>query len=139
SATRTDEVVAFDWQDAVCDPRLPAGEFTADWRGRLWARGAGNYTIACYVQGNVTVKLAGKTVISGRAEQPRWISSQPLKLEFDYYPLEISYRRTHAKGQLALFWSGPDFRLEPVPERALVHHREQSPSIEFDRGRQLAS
>src|SRR5262245_11482374 len=93
SATRSDEVVAFDWQDAACDPRLLPGAFTAEWRGRLWARGAGSYTIACYAQGDVTVKLAGKTVLSGRAEQPQWISSQPLELEFDYHPLEISFRR----------------------------------------------
>src|SRR5438105_9111739 len=57
-AVRTDEVIAFDWQNAACDPRLPAGEFTAAWRGRLWARGAGSYTIACYLQGEVAVKVA---------------------------------------------------------------------------------
>jgi len=139
SATRSDETIAFDWQDAACDPRLAAGKFTAQWRGRLWARGAGSYTLACYVQGEVTVTLAGKTVISGRAEQPKWLSSQPLELEFDYHPLEISFRRTQAKGQLALFWSGPDFRLEPLQERALVHERDKTPSIEFERGRQLAA
>ncbi|MBW8883383.1 MAG: c-type cytochrome, partial [Planctomycetia bacterium] len=94
---------------------------------------------ACYVQGEVTVTLAGKTVISGRAEQPKWLSSQPLELEFDYHPLEISFRRNQAKGQLALFWSGPDFRLEPLQERALVHERDKTPSIEFERGRQLAA
>src|SRR5262245_25063819 len=54
--TRIDEVVAFDWQDAACDPRMLAGEFAAEWRGRLWARGAGSYTIACYVQGEVKVR-----------------------------------------------------------------------------------
>jgi mono/diheme cytochrome c family protein len=137
--TRADEVVAFDWQNAACDPRLPAGDFSAEWRGRLWARGAGSYTLACYVQGEVTIKLAGNTVISGRAEQPRWMTSEPVGLEFDYHPLEISFRRTQAKGQLALFWSGPDFRLEPVPERSLVHEQEKSPSIDFERGRQLAA
>src|SRR5438105_15152168 len=60
---RTDEVLALDWQDAACDPSLPAGEFSAQWGGRLWARGAGSYRLLCYVQGDVAIKLAGKTVI----------------------------------------------------------------------------
>jgi hypothetical protein len=34
SATRIDESVAFDWQAAAPDPRLPAGEFNRGrWRG----------------------------------------------------------------------------------------------------------
>jgi mono/diheme cytochrome c family protein/cytochrome c2 len=139
TAVRTDEVVAFDWQDAACDPRLPVGEFSAVWRGRLWARGAGTYRLYCFVQGEVTLKLGDKTLISDRASQPGWLASQPLELEFDYHPLEIAFRRTEPRGQLALFWSGPDFRLEPVPERALLHERERSPSPVFERGRQLAA
>src|SRR5207253_2596669 len=102
-------------------------------------RGAGRYTLACYVQGEVAVKLGGKTVLEGHVEQPKWITSQPIELEFDYHPLEITFRRTQPTAQLALFWSGPDFRLEPVPERALMHEREQSPPSIFERGRQLAA
>src|SRR5436190_4359033 len=139
SVTRIDEVVAFDWQDATCDPRLPTGELKAAWRGRLWARSAGTHRLSCFTQGDVEIKLAGKTVISGRTDQPQWLTSPPLDLEFDYHPLEITFRRTQPRGQLALFWSGPDFRLEPVPERALVHEREQHPATDFERGRQLAA
>src|SRR4029079_4609077 len=119
--------------------QLSAGRFAAEWTGRLWARGAGTYWIASYVQGEVTVKLGGKTVISGNAEQPKWLTSERLGLEFDYHSLEIAFRRTQPKGQLAIFWSGPDFRLEPVPERSLVHERDKSPSAVFERGRQLAA
>jgi mono/diheme cytochrome c family protein len=139
TATRTDEVLAFDWQDAACEERLPAGEFTATWRGRLWARGSGTYRLQCYVQGEVAIRIAGKQVISGEATEPRWLVSEPQELEFDDHPLEITFRKTQAKAQLALFWSGPDFQLEPVPARALVHEREQTPSAEFERGRQLAA
>ena len=82
--------------------------------------------------------LAGKTVVTGRGEQPQWLASEPLDLEFDYHPLEVSFRKTEPRGQLALFWSGPDFRLEPVPAWALMHPREQQASTAFERGRQLA-
>src|SRR5437763_775105 len=83
SITRIDDVVAFDWQSAACDPRSPPGEFSADWRGRLWARGAGSYRLLCYAQGEVEVKLAGKTVVSGKSAQPQWLTSESLNLDFD--------------------------------------------------------
>src|SRR5437660_11890938 len=57
SATKIDEVIAFDWQDAACDSRLPPGDFAATWRGRLWARGAGAYRLLCYGQGEIEIKI----------------------------------------------------------------------------------
>src|SRR6188474_339201 len=71
SATRTDEVIAFDWQAAAPDPRLASGDFKARWRGRLMTAPPGSYRLHCYVQGRVEIKLAGKTVVSGRAENPQ--------------------------------------------------------------------
>jgi mono/diheme cytochrome c family protein len=139
SATRTDELLAFDWQDAAPDLRLPAGEFTAAWRGRLWTQTRGTYRLACYVQGQAELKLAGQAVLSGKADQPGWIFSQPLELEFGRHELEITFQKTQPRGQLALYWSGPDFRLEPVPERFLMHDKDQSASADFERGRQLAA
>lgn len=136
---RVDEVVAFDWQAAAADERLSSGEFSADWQGRLWARGAGEYRLSAYVQGEVTIKLAGKTVVEGSRDEAKWIESQPLTLDFDHHPIEIQYRRNRPQGQLKLFWTGPDFRLEPLPAWALVHDREKTPPAEFERGRQLAS
>src|SRR5262245_17598750 len=76
SITRTDELLAFDWQNAACDPRLPAGEFAADWRGRLWTKSVGSHCLHCFLQGDVTIKLAGKTIIDGKAAQPQWLSSE---------------------------------------------------------------
>jgi len=139
TATRVDETIAFDWQDATTDPRLPAGEFSAVWRGRLWMQAPGTYQLFCYVQGSVEIKLAGKSVVSGEAKEPQWVSSQPLELPFDRHAVEITYRRMGQRGQLALFWTGPQYRLEPIAERFLMHDREQSPSAEFERGRQLAA
>jgi mono/diheme cytochrome c family protein len=139
SVTRVDEVVAFEWLNASADQRLLAGEFKATWRGRLWARGAGEYRLSCYVQGEVAVKLAGKTLIEGRSDQPAWLESPTVALDFDHHLLEISYRRSTPQGQVKLFWTGPDFRMEPLPAWALVHERESSPSAAFERGRELAA
>ena len=68
--------------------------------------------------GEVEIKLAGKTVrFQGKTPQPQWLTSQPLDLDFDYHPLEVSFLKTSAIAKLALFSSGPDFRLEPIPAR----------------------
>src|SRR4051812_33912261 len=75
SVSRTDEVVAFDWQDAACDRRLPTGPFEAVWRGRLWTKSVGSHRLHCYVQGDVRIELAGETVIQGTAQQPQWLTS----------------------------------------------------------------
>src|SRR5262245_13529744 len=137
--TRLDETVAFDGQDAAPDPRLTAGEFAATWRGRLWAQLPGTYRLLCYVQGAVEVKWAGKVVVTGQSDQAGWVTSQPLELPFDRHELEVMYRKTGPRGQLALFWTGPEFRLEPIAERFLMHDREKSPAADFERGRQLAA
>jgi mono/diheme cytochrome c family protein len=139
SASRIDEVIAFDWQDASADPRLPAGPFSGVWRGRLWTQSPGRHTLACYVLGQVELKLGGRVVLAGQADQPQWIVSQPLELPFDRHPIEITFRKTGSRAQLAIFWSGPDFGLEPIPARFLMHDRGASPSMAFERGRQLAS
>ncbi|HEX5104200.1 MAG TPA: c-type cytochrome, partial [Pirellulaceae bacterium] len=138
-AVRIDETVAFDWADAAPDSRLAAGPFSAVWSGRLWTQTPGVHRIAAYVQGRVSVTLAGNRIIEGSADQPQWLVSEPLELEFDRHPLEIAYERKGDGGRLALFWSGPNFVLEPIPERFLMHDRESSPSTDFERGRQLAA
>jgi hypothetical protein len=127
-----------DW-NASPDPRLPAGEFAATWRGKLWTKSVGKHLLQCYAQGDVEIKLLGRTVIAGKASEPQWLTSEPIELEFGQHELEITFRKTGPRAQLALFWSGPDFRLEPIPERALLHDREGSPASEFERGRWLAA
>lgn len=138
-AKRTDEVIAFDWQTASPDPRLPSGSFTANWRGRLMTTPPGKYKLHCFVQGRVQLTLASKIVVSGRAEQPQWMVSEELELPFDRHPLEIEFEKTNAAAQLLLCWSGPGFSLEPISERFLLHDRADALPNSFERGRQLAA
>ncbi len=136
AATRIDETIAFDWQDAAPDLRIPAGEFSATWRGRLWTQSPGVHRLAVYVHGQVSLKLDGKEVIAGDAAQPQWLVSPELDLPFDYHPLEVSYRRSGERGRLSLYWTGPNFVLEPIPQRYLFHDRTETSSQAFERGRQ---
>ncbi len=138
--TRIDESLAFDWESAAPDSRLPAGNFTATWRGRLWTQAPGRYQLAVYTGGgSVSLRLAGKEVLTGDAAAAGWIRTEPLELEFGRHDLEVSFRRTAAPARLALYWSGPNFVLEPVPARFLMHDREASPAHDFERGRTLAA
>jgi mono/diheme cytochrome c family protein len=139
SATRIDETLAFDWQTAPPDERLPAGGFAAVWRGRLWSQTPGIHRLHVYVQGEVSVKLGGKEIVAGSCKEPQWFSSEPRDLPFDYHLLEIAYRKLGEQAHVALYWSGPNFVLEPVPERFLFHDRTESPTPAFERGRQMAA
>lgn len=135
---RRDALLAFDWEDGACDPRLPPGPFSASWRGRLWTREEGSYRLFCYVQGRVQLRLGDRTLLKGEAAMPQWLASPPVELPFDFHPLEVEYERTAPTGRLTLYWSGPGFLLEPVPARFLLHERNLSPFNDFERGRLLA-
>jgi cytochrome c553 len=137
---RIDEALAFDWAAAAPDPRLPAGNFSATWRGRLWTQVPGRYELAVYAGGGkVSLRLAGKEVLTEDAAAAGWIRTEPLELEFGRHEFEVSVERTAAPARLSLFWSGPNFVLEPVPARFLMHDREASPATAFERGRTLAA
>jgi cytochrome c553 len=138
--TRIDEALAFDWAAAAPDPRLSAGNFSSTWRGRLWTQVPGRYELAVYAGGGkISLRLAGKEVLTGDAAAQGWVRTEPLELEFGRHEFEVSFERTAAPARLSLFWSGPNFVLEPVPARFLMHDREASPATAFERGRTLAA
>jgi cytochrome c553 len=140
TATRIDESIAFDWDAAPPDSLLPAGRFTATWRGRLLTQAAGRYEFKAFAAGGkVAIKLADKELISAEAAEPQWLAAESTDLTFGFQPLEVTFEKTGEHAQLALFWSGPNFVLEPIPERFLFHDREASPSTDFERGRRLAA
>ena len=139
-AIRVDETIAFAWEQAPPDQRLPPGPFGARWRGRLLAQAPGSYRFQVYGGGGrVAVTLAGKELIASAPDRPQWLASEPVELQFGYHPLEVSFAKKEERAQLALFWSGPNFVLEPVSERFLFHERDASPTRQFERGRRLAA
>lgn len=138
SFRRMDEAITFDWKDGAPDGRIAAERFTIKWRGKLHAQGEGEYRLALHVAGAVEVKLAGKTIIS-KKEAAGWAISAPVKLEFDRHELEISFQKTKSPAHISLFWSGPQFQLEPVPSRFLMHERKETISTAYERGELLAA
>ncbi len=139
TVTRVDRQLAFDWGSQSPDPRLSQGPFSAKWRGFLLAPGPGEYRIAAYGAGDMTITLAGERILQATADSPQWSEAKPLEIPFGWHTLEIEYASRGESPRFALFWSGPQFSLEPISPRQLYHNPEDSPAHTFARGEALAA
>jgi mono/diheme cytochrome c family protein/glucose/arabinose dehydrogenase len=135
---RRDEALQFNWHTRRPDPRLPVGPFSVDWNGSLFTISPGKYTLHVFAIGQVQVRLAGRLLLDTRADDARWLQTEPIELEYAYHPIEVKYRRSGREAQIGLFWSGPQFQLEPVPDRHLFHEPRDAPDERFEEGLALA-
>lgn len=135
---RLDDTVSFVWRDKSPDPRLPAGFFSAQWQGRLFSIAQGEYQLHLYAAGSLVVKLNNQMILQDQSQQPRWFSAKPVRLQYGYHPLEIEFRKLNDEARIGLFWSGPQFQLEPIPDRHLFHEPAKKPDQSFEQGQQLA-
>ena len=83
------------------------------------------------------LELNGRVLIDATSATPAWLDSEPIELPFDTLPLEIHYRRAEEPARLALFWQGPQFELEPIAARWLLHDAKATPNDAFERGAEL--
>lgn len=134
---RIDRAVSFTWHERSPDRRLAAGKFHVQWRGLLMSQANGAYQLHAYFAGQLRVTIDGTTVLTAEAQQPSWHSSQPLELHFDYHPIQVDYEKLFESAEVSLYWSGPQFQLEPIDGRQLFHDRKDTPSQAFERGQQL--
>ncbi len=134
---RIDRTIAFDWGTRPPDRRLGEGTFNVRWQGKLMSQAPGVYQLSAYVSGRLKITLNGKVLLEGRSDEPAWLNGMPVDLPFGYHALDIEYRKTSDSARMALFWSGPQFQLEPIGPRQFYHEPEQSPSENFARGELL--
>ena len=116
---RLDADVAFTWDAATADSRLPTGSFEATWRGFVLIRLEAKHRLHAFVQGEVAVELDGQRVLQGSAKQPQWISGDEFVPGFGERPLVVTFRKTEPAAQLRLFWSSDSFGKEPLPPVAV--------------------
>ena len=135
---RVDPRVAFDWGSSRPDRRLADGPFDARWQGYLMSQTTGDYRLGLVVSGHAEVTLNGQVVLDADGDGVTLHQSDPLELAYDFHPLEIQYRRTGDQAKLVLYWSGPQFPVEPVGIRQLHHDPAETPGDAFARGHQLA-
>ena len=118
-----DEQVAAVWRANPTDKGQPSN-VAAQWRGQLFVQAAGEYHLHLYLQGNAKLRLAGSLLLegdTGRSHLPKWLHSEPVRLEYGYHPLEIDFFGDGAQARIGLYWDGPGFQLEPVSARNLAH------------------
>ena len=137
-AVRRDADVAFVSRDGTPDPRLSPGKFTAVWEGRLFTIAQGAYTLHVHTAGKVRLSLNGNMLLDGDSPSPAWLQSKPVELTYGYHPLKLEYTAADSDAQIGLYWSGPQFQLEPVPSRHLSHLPAEAPSERFEQGPVLA-
>lgn len=139
-ATRIDraesQTVRIDARAAIAGDA--SGLASVVWRGKLFAVSPGEYRVSCFADGEATVTIAGQTVVEASSGRPAWLAGRPLALEYGYHDLEVRYKPLGDAARLALFWSGPQFGLEPVSPRELFHHERDHVDDLAERGRILA-
>ncbi|MGH7201810.1 MAG: c-type cytochrome, partial [Planctomycetaceae bacterium] len=132
---RIDPDVAFDWQDAAPDERLPRGPFSAEWTSLLLIRQDVDYTFHAFVQGEATVTIDGQTVLRGKSDEAGWISGTPIKLGFGEKDLAVTFKKTEDRAALKLFWSSDAFYREPLPYYLLFRDGGREDLAKIERGR----
>ena len=138
SAVRVETEVQHAWGSGRPDLRLPAGSFFGRWQGLLFTQATGEYRFYVYAGGgHVELKLKDQTLLDVEAQEPAWHMTEPLKLGYAHSPLELTFTKTAEPAVLKLNWSGPQFAVEPIPDRHLFHDPKQTPSDKFDEGRSL--
>jgi mono/diheme cytochrome c family protein len=138
TAKRVDQDVQFVWNGTRPDERLTSGDFTAKWNGLLFAQLPGEYRFHVYAGGGeLRLEIGGVPVIAAVSKEQAWHVSEPVKLRYGNNPLYLGFQRTNDTAVLKLHWSGPQFAVEPVPERNLFHDPKLSPSGRFEEGAAL--
>ena len=103
------------------DSRVASGPYQVRWSGYLRSEGRGEYQFACYVQGQVTLKIDGDVVIDDVRQQPAWSLSEPLQLQPGLHEVACEWSSQQQPGQLGMFWKGPRFDWERLPANHLLH------------------
>lgn len=127
SVTRFDQRLNFDWTDSHIESRLPDVQ-SVTWSGNVLVRTGGRYTFHAQITGAVNVSVDNSIVLTTEGTND-FRSGDAVDLSAGDHLIHIvfqtSLQHSDAKSlrdfKLQLFWSSPDFTLEPIPADALTH------------------
>jgi mono/diheme cytochrome c family protein len=129
--------LSFDWTDSNPDGRLTS-PLKAEWSGNLLVRQPGSHTFHARVSGNVVVTVDDTVVLNTKGENA-FHSASATELSAGDHLLKITFDTAEATDpKLQLFWSSPDFTLEPLPGDAFSHATDSSGAADQQSGRTLA-
>lgn len=136
---RFDQDLQFDWNSAGVDLRADSKlPIKVNWSGFLESKESGQYKLHVFAAGRVQIRVDGKQVLENESDVARWMDSPSIEMKFGRHPIEIAYAGNGVKQQIGLYWSGPQFELEPISHRYLSHRSEVTVDESFDRGMQLS-
>ncbi len=137
NCVRIDPTISFNWNKQSPDLRISDGKFRARWDGLLLSRTSGEYTLYAHVCGRVSIMLEGEVVLEADTQTPQWVTGKPLDMKFAWHPFQVEFAKTQPDAELRLFWSGPDFPLEPIPADYFYHDIDQTIEQTFNDGQTL--
>ena len=134
--------IVFDWSNSSVDGRAnPDASFKVRWNGFLECKENGSFKLHSFVAGRVRIQVDEREILSGESNEPRWLESQPVELKFGRHAIEVEYETTQSAShsrQLGLYWSGPQFQLEPIPHRSFSHRASNQHTDLYGRGNELS-
>lgn len=129
--------LSFDWTDSSPDSRI-GSPFSSAWNGNLLVRQPGKHTFHAMVSGSVSILIDDAQVLDAKGENV-FHSGEGVELSAGDHRIQIQFQSmpdTDAK--LQLFWSSPEFTLEPLPADALSHEVAEAETAHAESGRFLA-
>ncbi|MFN9720948.1 MAG: c-type cytochrome [Planctomycetota bacterium] len=115
---RRDRRISFDWKSTPVDTRLQ-DTVQIQWHGRILVRQPGLHRFHAMIAGEVDVRIDDDTVLNGKGDQIL-VSGEPVDLQTGDHTFVVMFRNGERKDpKLQLFWSSPDFTLEPLPADVL--------------------
>ena len=136
SIQRIDDSISFIWRKQSPDKQLVNTKFNVSWKGYLHSH-PGLHRIDAFAAGQVRITLNGQVLLDKTAEEAQWLTGVPMKLAFDWHPLEVEYDNTGNEAELRLFWSSPTFPLTPITPHDLFHNPQNVPPNDFQHGELL--
>ncbi len=109
------------------------------WEGLLRVESPGVHRIEAFVAGRIRVELANQEILNATSAESSWVAAEPIELEYGWQPLAVEFRPSIVPATVGIYWSGPDFPLEPIPPRFLGHLPGASRENQFETGESLWS
>lgn len=127
SVTRIDHRLNFDWTDSQIESRLENVQ-TVNWSGNLLVRTGGRHTFHAQISGAIRISVDGDAVLVANGLNV-FRSGDAVDLSAGEHQIQVEFQtdpktptnETTSDFRLQVFWSSPDFTLEPIPADALSH------------------
>ncbi len=107
--TRTDAVIAFNWEGTSPAPELPRENYSVRWTGFLQAPKTGTYTLVVTADDGMRIWLGNGIVLDEWRPQPPTTFRVQVKLTAgQVYPLRVDYFQLGYQSRAQLSWIPPD-------------------------------